>query len=128
MAFWLKPENRCLVPATGFSTKSRRGSKSISLERAGGLPIFFAAIWRPGRAVAGVRDHQVEKTVKLFAVVMAEPGKDWSPVRAARLPLLVDRPQWTRWLTGSVDDALDFCRNPHPWRLQIEDSDGAGSS
>jgi putative SOS response-associated peptidase YedK len=102
---WLRPEFRCLVPATAFCewTDTRPKVPHWFATR-NDRPLFaFAGIWRPWtgerKGLSGVHH--------LFAFLTTDPNDVVRPVHAKAMPvLLVDENDFDAWLTGSVEEAL----------------------
>ena len=106
---WLKPEFRCLVPATSFcewsdSRPKRQHWFEVAGERA--APVFaFAGIWRPWRGTRkGVTGEH-----RLFSFLTCESNEVVRPIHAKAMPvLLAEEEEWDRWLTGSTEEALEL--------------------
>ena len=108
---WLKPEFRCLVPATAFCewTDSRPKIQHwFSLADGSSQPVFaLAGIWRPwtGTRKGETREH------RLFSFLTCEPNDVVRPIHAKAMPvILADEEAWDAWLTGSVEEALELQR------------------
>jgi putative SOS response-associated peptidase YedK len=105
---WLKPESRCLVPATSFSEyndianpKSLKddtgaphpmaGKKDVvwfalSPER----PLFaFAGIWTDWTGTRGTKANPVEGDHRLYGFLTTEPNGIVAPVHAKAMPVLL---------------------------------------
>lgn len=107
---WLKPEFRCLVPATAFCEWSDSRPKAQHwFEIAGeNAPIFaFAGIWRPW---SGIRKGEAGEH-RLFSFLTCDSNDTVRPIHAKAMPVILsDEEQWDQWLTGSVEEALDLQR------------------
>ena len=106
---WLKPEFRCLVPATRFCEWSDSRPKTQHwFEVATEDAVFaFAGIWRPWR---GIRKGE-EGEHRLFSFLTCESNDVVRPVHAKAMPVvLADEAAWDQWLTGSTEEALELQR------------------
>jgi putative SOS response-associated peptidase YedK len=103
---WLKPEYRCLVPATSFCEWTDMRPKvphwfALTQER----PVFaFAGLWRPWR---GVRRGEAGEH-RVYAFLTTEANDLVRPIHAKAMPvvLLEEEEGWEKWLTGSVEEAM----------------------
>ncbi len=112
---WLKPEFRCLVPASSFSeyadTKPRKTPIWFALDE--DRPLFaFAGIWRPWTGVRGPkRDEPVEEEHRLFSFLTTEANGVVGPVHPKAMPvLLTTEEEWRTWLTAPAEEALQLQR------------------
>jgi putative SOS response-associated peptidase YedK len=106
---WLKPEWRCLVPATSFCEYTDSQPKvphwfACDDDR----PLFaFAGIWRPWTGTRGTKAQPVEGEHRLFAFLTCEANELVRPVHAKAMPVILTTPEaCDAWLTGSVEAAL----------------------
>jgi putative SOS response-associated peptidase YedK len=104
---WLKPEWRCLVPATSFS-EWEPGVKKIErwFERTDERPFCFAGIWRPWTGARGPKSKPIEGEHSVFAFLTTAPNAVVKPIHPKAMPVLLDANQWDQWLTGSEEEAL----------------------
>lgn len=104
---WLKPEWRCLVPATSFAEfsyappKGERWFAPVDEEA-----FCFAGIWRPWTGVRGTKAAPVDGEHKLFAFLTTDPNDVVKPIHPKAMPVILPRADWDTWLTGSVEEAL----------------------
>jgi putative SOS response-associated peptidase YedK len=115
---WLKPEQRCLVPATSFceftdainpETKKKTATWfALSKQR----PIFFfAGIWREWKGKRGTKAEPVEGDHLLYSILTINPNKDVATVHAKAMPVVLTEPEeWSEWLTAPTDKALKLQR------------------
>lgn len=107
---WLKPEFRCLIPATSFCewTDSRPKAQHWFTLAGEAQPAFaFAGLWRPwtGTRRGETGEHRV------FAFLTCEPNDLVRPIHAKAMPvILADEEAWDAWLTGSVEEAVELQR------------------
>jgi putative SOS response-associated peptidase YedK len=129
---WLKPEFRCLVPATAPSangaTAGRRPSTGSRWPREG-----CAAGVRLRRHLAAVaRNPQGrEGEHRLFSFLTCESNDIVRPIHAKAMPVvLADEEAWDQWLTGSTEEALELQRPcpAHSLGGQAAPSRGGGRS
>lgn len=109
---WLKPEWRCVVPATSFSeyedTKPRKTPTWFALDES--RPLFcFAGIWRPWtgtrKAAEGEQEH------RLFSFLTCPPNAVVAPIHPKAMPaILTTREEIDTWLTAPADVALGLQR------------------
>jgi putative SOS response-associated peptidase YedK len=109
---WLKPEWRCLVPATAFSEWEPVSGKKVErwFGRADERPFCFAGIWRPWTGARGPKSKPVEGEHRVFAFLTTAPNAVVKPIHPQAMPVLLDANQWDQWLTGSEEEALALQR------------------
>jgi putative SOS response-associated peptidase YedK len=110
---WLKPEFRCLVPATSFCEYTDSLPKVphwFALDDS--RPLFaFAGIWRPWTGTRGTKKEPVTGEHLLYALLTIDANDDVRPVHAKAMPvILTTDEEWERWLTASPEDALALQR------------------
>jgi putative SOS response-associated peptidase YedK len=113
---WLKPEFRCLVPATSFCewTDSRPKIPHWFAIDDSRPPFAFAGIWRPWKRESVMERH------RLFAFLTTAANDLVRPIHAKAMPVVLrDAGAWDTWLTGSVEDALDLQRPSAADELRI---------
>ena len=106
---WLKPENRCLVPATSFC-EYLLGKPAIPHWFALGpeRPLFaFAGIWRPWQ---GMRSKE-DRTHQLFAFLTTDVNAVVAPIHPKAMPvILTTQEECEAWMTAPVPEALQLQR------------------
>ena len=106
---WLKPENRCLVPATSFC-EYLPGKPAIPHWFALGpeRPLFaFAGIWRPWQGMRGKED----RTHELFAFLTTDANAVVAPIHPKAMPvILTTQEECEAWMTAPVPEALRLQR------------------
>lgn len=115
---WLKPEFRCLVPATSFCewTDSRPKVPHWFALDESRPPFAFAGIWRPwtGERKGESGEH------RLYAFLTTESNDLVRPIHEKAMPVVLSDPgAWDAWLTGSVEEALELQRPLPSDRLAI---------
>jgi putative SOS response-associated peptidase YedK len=114
---WLKPEWRCLVPATAFCEYTDSQPKvphwfALGTDR----PLFaFAGIWRPW---TGTRKGETGEHL-LFAFLTAEPNELVRPVHAKAMPVILTGAECDAWLGADTATALALQRPLPAGRLAI---------
>jgi putative SOS response-associated peptidase YedK len=108
---WLKPEFRCLVPATSFCEYSDSQPKvphwfALGPDRP---PFAFAGIWRPW---TGLRKGETGEH-RLFAFLTTEPNGVVRPVHGTAMPVILTGEECDIWLEAPVPIALELQR-PFP--------------
>jgi putative SOS response-associated peptidase YedK len=112
---WLKPEWRCLVPATSFCEYTDSQPKvphwfALDVSR----PLFaFAGIWRPWTGTRGTKAAPEEGEHKLFSFLTTEPNEVVRPVHGKAMPVMLTAQTWDLWLEGDVSIALAL-QQPFP--------------
>ena len=109
---WLKPEWRCLVPATAFCEYTDSQPKvphwfALNEDR----PLYaFAGIWRPW---TGERKKEWGEH-RLFAFLTCDTNDVVRPIHAKAMPVMLTTPEGCdAWLTGTVEEAVAM-QNPLP--------------
>jgi putative SOS response-associated peptidase YedK len=113
---WLKPESRCVVPATSFSEYEPKPDPvtkrkapvwfALSEER----PLFcFAGIWTPWsgtrKNAEGDMDHE------LFGFLTTEANADVRPIHARAMPvILTTEDEIETWMTAPNEEAIELQR------------------
>jgi putative SOS response-associated peptidase YedK len=114
---WLRPEFRCLVPATSFCEYTDSQPKVPHWFALGPYrPLFaFAGIWRPwtGARKGETREHQ------LFAFLTTEPNDVVRPVHSKAMPVILTGEECDMWLEAPVPIALELQRPLPAERLEI---------
>jgi putative SOS response-associated peptidase YedK len=114
---WMKPEFRCLVPATSFCEYTDTSPKvahwfALGDER----PLFcFAGLWRPWTGVRGkeAAEHQ------LFAFLTTEANDLVRPVHAKAMPVMLTGGEIETWLEAPEAEALSLAKPFPPERMKI---------
>lgn len=101
---------RCLVPASGFYEWRREGGEKT--------PFYFtASAPKEGLVFAGVWEEWVGggEILRSFAILTTAANDDMRPVHD-RMPVLVSRDGWERWLDPTVQrrDELEALLAPRP--------------
>jgi putative SOS response-associated peptidase YedK len=108
---WLKPEQRCLVPATSFSEWGAgppKGERWFAM--ASGDPMFLAGIWRPWQGVRGPKSAPVEGDHRLFAFLTCSPNDLVAPIHPKAMPVILRPGEAHTWLTAPTEIALELQR------------------
>jgi putative SOS response-associated peptidase YedK len=120
---WLKPERRCLVPATSFC-EYQDGNKTPTWFALGqDRPLFaFAGIWRPWTGAKGTKAERLALTDLtgsdvqehfLFAFLTAEPNDLVRPVHSKAMPVILTGEDCDTWLEADTPIALQL-QHPFP--------------
>jgi len=107
---WLKPEFRCLVPATSFCEYTNSQPKiphwfALNGERE---PFAFAGIWRPW---TGTRKGETGEHL-LFAFLTTAPNDVVRPVHSKAMPVILIGNACDIWLEADTATALKL---QQPW-------------
>jgi putative SOS response-associated peptidase YedK len=108
---WLKPEFRCLVPATAFSEWSAgppKGERWFAM--ASNEPMFLAGIWRPWEGVRGTKAKPVEGEHRLFAFLTCPPNGVVAPIHPKAMPVILKPTGARMWLEAPAEIALELQR------------------
>jgi len=116
---WLKPQYRCLVPATSFSEYAPKanpetGKKDIvwfALDRSRPL-LAFAGLWRPWTGNRGTKAKPVTGEHLLYSFLTTEPNAVVKPIHPKAMPVILMEDDWETWLTADAPTALKLQR---PW-------------
>jgi putative SOS response-associated peptidase YedK len=101
---WLKPEFRCLVPATSFCEYTDSTPKvphwfALGADR----PVFaFAGIWRPW---TGTRKGDTGEHL-LFAFLTTAPNDVVKPVHSKAMPVILTGDECDAWLEADEVDPM----------------------
>ena len=115
---WLKPEYRCLVPATSFceyddkpDPKTKRKTPVwFALSKSRPL-FFFAGIWRPWTGTRGTKKDSVEGDHLLYSFFTTDANAVVRPVHSKAMPvILITAAERETWLTAPVEKALKLQR------------------
>ena len=110
---WMKPENRCLVPATAFCEYTS-GKPAIptwfALDE--DRPLFaFAGLWRPWTGSRGTKADPAEGEHELFAFLTCPPNAEVGPVHPKAMPAILTTPaEFEAWMTAPILEALALQR------------------
>lgn len=115
---WLKPEFRCLVPATSFCEYTDATPKVthwFALDET--RPLFcFAGIWRPwtGERKKEMREHL------LFSFLTCDANETVRPIHAKAMPvILATEDEREAWLNAPLDIALGVQKPCPPDMLRV---------
>jgi putative SOS response-associated peptidase YedK len=112
---WLKPEWRCLVPATSFCEYTDSLPKvphwfALDATR----PLFaFAGIWRPWTGTRGTKAVPEQGEHRLFSFLTTDPNPLVQPIHAKAMPVILTAETWELWLEGATAIALAL-QQPFP--------------
>lgn len=107
---WLKPAQRCIVPATSFAEPYGKGKGDAWFERTDGGLWAFAGIWRSWTGKRGTKADPVEGEHKLFSFLTTEPNAIVGPIHPKAMPVILPPEDWEMWLTAPVEEALQLQR------------------
>ncbi len=103
---------RCIVPASAFAEPDRTTAKPVVnrwFARADGLPFFFAGIWREWQGDRGTKKEPNVGLHRLYAFLTTDPNRIVEPIHNKAMPvMLMTVADVERWLTGSVEEALEL--------------------
>jgi putative SOS response-associated peptidase YedK len=93
-----KPQWRCLIPVTEFAeAEGEKGRMTRTWFRVQGEPIFaWAGLWRVS-----------DEWGPVYSGVMTDANEAIAPVHD-RMPVLLHRDEYERWLHGDFDEAVAF--------------------
>lgn len=98
-------QRRCIVPADGFyEWTGPKGAKIPHLfERTDGAPLALAGLHETWRAKNG------NEQIQSFTIVVTAANR-WMSFFHDRMPVILERDDFDRWLTGTPDDAATLMR------------------
>jgi putative SOS response-associated peptidase YedK len=115
---WLRPEFRCLVPATSFCEWTDSRPKVPHWFALNDKRPLFAFCW-PVETVDGERKGAAAEH-RLYVFLTTESNALVRPIHAKAMPVILCDPEaWDIWLTGSVEEALEFQRPLSAERMEI---------
>ena len=99
-----RPENRCLIPLTGFcEAEGEKGAKTRTWIAVRDEPIFaWAGMWKHSQEWGPV-----------YSGLMTDCNEAIRPVHD-RMPVLLHEEDHDRWLHGSLDDVIAFQTRCYP--------------
>ncbi len=110
---WMKPENRCLVPASSFCEYAP-GEPAVPHWFALGedRPMFaFAGLWRPWTGTRGTKAEPIEGEHEVYAFLTCKPNAVVAPVHPKAMPvILTTANEFDAWMTAPVQEALELQR------------------
>jgi putative SOS response-associated peptidase YedK len=119
---WLKPENRCLVPATSFCEYTDSQPKvphwfALDDDR----PLFaFAGIWCTWTGARGSMKSPVEGNHLLYGFLTSEANEVVRPIHAKAMPVMLTSPEeCDTWLSAEPTEALKLQRPSAADQLKI---------
>jgi len=100
---------RCLIPMSGWAEAQGRKGKMTRTwySLPGGEPFAVAGLWRP-----------TDEWGDAYSMVMVDSSAQMADVHD-RMPLILERTQWQRWIGGPPDEALGMCRT-WPGKLVVD--------
>lgn len=117
---WLKPEFRCLVPATSFCEYDDRTKVphwfALGADRE---PFAFAGIWRPWTGIRGTKAAPEEGEHLLFSFLTTEANDIVRPVHAKAMPVILTGDARDVWLSADIPTALEVQRPAPVDLLQV---------
>jgi putative SOS response-associated peptidase YedK len=124
---WMKPEYRCLVPATSFCEPTDAPDPSTGRKRwtwfalAEDRPLFaFAGIWCTWRGLRGTQKNPVDDEHTLYGFLTTAPNDVVRPVHSKAMPVILTEPaEWDTWLEADADTALKMQRPLPAERLRV---------
>ena len=120
---WLKPEFRCVVPATSFCEydAGQHAKRPTWFALGDDRPLFaFAGIWRPWTGTRGTKAHPVEGEHLLYAFLTTEANAVVKPVHPKAMPVILrTADEIDRWMTAPTEEALELQRPMPDDALQI---------
>lgn len=121
--FWksaaMNPARRCLIPVTEFAeAEGEKGRKTRTWFHLADEPVFaWAGLWRPSVEWGDV-----------YSGVMTSANETVAPVHD-RMPVILEREDQQRWLSGGFDDLLDLqrpCRAERVTMVRTDEPWGGG--
>lgn len=118
---WLKPEFRCLVPATKFCEwTDSTPKKQRWFAPPDGSTFAFAGIWRVWSGVRGTKAAPAEGEHMLFSFLTTEANEVVRPIHAKAMPVVLsNEAAWEAWLTAPIDEAIAMQRPTQPETMAL---------
>lgn len=104
---------RCLVPAAAYYEwrHDPTGKTPFAIARADGEPVAFGGMWEEWRSPDG-------ETLRTFATMTTDALPPLSLIQE-RMPVIVERADWTVWLGEEEGDATSLLRPLPSCRLRV---------
>jgi len=121
---WLKPEQRCLVPASRFCEWTDTTPKrKVWFDFGEDEPLFcFAGIWRPWTGTRGTKKDPATGEHMLYSFLTTDANADVKPVHAKAMPVILrNEGEWKTWLHAPVDEALALQRPLEDGALRVDE-------
>lgn len=110
---WMRPEWRCLVPATAFCEYAP-GKPAVPYWFATGAErglFAFAGLWRPWHGTRGTKADPATGEHALFAFLTCAPNGVVAPIHAKAMPVvLTTAAEYEAWLEAPAAEALQLQR------------------
>jgi putative SOS response-associated peptidase YedK len=111
---WLKPDYRCLVPATSFCEPHSQTKRWHWFARGGELrqPFAFAGVWRPWTGARGTKSNPIEGDHLLYSFLTTEPNGVVGPIHQKAMPVILTEDDWQEWLTAPAERVTAIQERP----------------
>jgi putative SOS response-associated peptidase YedK len=118
---WLKPENRCLVPATSFCEYTKTPKVPTWFALGEDRPLFaFAGIWCRWNGTRGTKKNPVDGEHTLFGFLTTDANATVKPVHSQAMPVILTTPdEMDQWMSAPTAEALELQRPLPDDALQI---------
>lgn len=103
-------KRRCIVPADGFyewrKVPGQKAKQPYFIHSRDGRPLAFAGLWEEWAAKGGDDAGSADR-LRSCTIITTDANEFMEPIHD-RMPVLLDRADWARWLDPTSSDVTDL--------------------